>query len=84
MRLTGRTSNRDAIGVRVRVVTASGKEQWNHVTSSVGYASSSERAVQFGLGQESRLKLVEIRWPGGLVQRLDKVEVDRYLDVREP
>ena len=83
LRLTGTRSNRDAIGARVHVVTASG-EQWNHVTTSVGYASSSEKAVHFGLGKDGRIKRIEIRWPSGAVQRLEDVAVDRYLQVREP
>ena len=82
LRLSGTRSNRDAIGARVRIVTKSG-EQWNHVTTSVGYASSSEKAVHFGLGKDTAVDLVEIRWPSGIVQRLENVKADRYLSVRE-
>ena len=46
----GRSSNRDAIGAVVHVRTAPG-EQWNHVTTSVGYASSSDVRVHFGIGR---------------------------------
>jgi enediyne biosynthesis protein E4 len=83
LRLTGTQSNRDAIGARVHIVTASG-EQWNHVTTAVGYASSSEKAVHFGLGKETSVKSIEIAWPSGVVQRLANVAADRYLDVSEP
>jgi hypothetical protein len=83
MRLTGRKSNRDAIGARVHIVTASA-EQWNHVTTAVGYAGSSEQAVHFGLGRESRVTRIEITWPSGAVQRLENAAVDRYLAVMEP
>jgi hypothetical protein len=83
LRLTGVRSNRDAIGARVHIVSASG-EQWNHVTTAVGYASSSEKAVHFGLGKDDRVKLIEIAWPSGIVQRMENVAADRYLDVREP
>jgi hypothetical protein len=82
LRLTGVRSNRDAIGARVHIVTASG-EQWNHVTTAVGYASSSEKAVHFGLGKENRVKLVEIAWPSGAVQRLENAAADRYMNVTE-
>jgi enediyne biosynthesis protein E4 len=83
LRLTGTRSNRDALGARVHIVTASG-EQWNHVTTSVGYASSSEKAVHFGLGKDDRADLVEITWPSGAVQRVENVRADRYVTIREP
>jgi hypothetical protein len=84
LRLTGRRSNRDAIGARVRVVTASGRELWNHVTTTVGYAGSSDPRIHFGFGPESRVKHIEIRWPSGAVQKLENLAADRYLRVQEP
>ena len=83
LRLTGVRSNRDAIGARIHLVTASG-EQWNHVTTAVGYAGSSEQAVHFGLGQDGRVKLVDITWPSGAVQHIPDPPADAYLSVREP
>ena len=82
LRLTGTRSNRDGIGARVHIVTASG-EQWNHVTTAVGYASSSEKAVHFGLGKDTLVKVIEISWPSGKLQRLENVRGDRYVAVRE-
>jgi hypothetical protein len=84
LRLRGSKSNRDAIGARVSITTPSGRTQYNHVTTSVGYASSSDKAVHFGLGSESRVKAIEIAWPSGTVQKLQDVSADRYLDVEEP
>jgi len=83
LRLEGRRSNRDAIGARLRVTTEAG-QQWNHVTTSVGYASSSHRAVHFGLGAGARVKQIEIRWPSGAVQRIENAADGRYLPVSEP
>ncbi|MBX5494739.1 MAG: CRTAC1 family protein, partial [Bryobacteraceae bacterium] len=82
-RLRGTRSNRDGIGAKVKVSTASGT-QWNMCTTSVGYASSSDRTVHFGLGKDDVVKEVEIRWPSGVVQRLTNVSVDRYVNVTEP
>ncbi len=84
LRLTGRRGNRDAIGARVRLRGASGLQQWNHVTTSTGFACSSDRTVFFGLGKDASAKEIEIRWPGGTVQLLRDVAVDRYLAVTEP
>jgi hypothetical protein len=81
--LEGTKSNRDGIGAVIKVVTKAGG-QWNHMTTSVGYASSSHGPVHFGLGEESIAELIEIRWPSGMVQRLPNVAGDRVLTVKEP
>ena len=83
LRLVGTRSNRDGIGALVRITTASG-HQWNRVTTSVGYASSSDRIVHFGLGRDNMIQAVEIAWPSGKRQELRNVMADRYLEVREP
>ena len=80
--LEGTKSNRDGIGARIKVVTSAGA-QYNHMTTSVGYASSSHGPVHFGLGADSTAKVVEIRWPSGIVQTLNEVEGNRVLHVKE-
>ena len=78
LKLIGITSNRSAIGARVRV-----GEQWNQVASSVGYASSSSLEVHFGLGLAAKVDRVEILWPSGLHQIVEAPPVDRYLTITE-
>lgn len=84
LKLYGTRSNRDGIGAKIKLVSAGGKTQFNHVTSSVGYASSSSRIVHFGLGKEGLIKEVEIRWPSGIVQTLRDVKSGKLLEVKEP
>ena len=79
LKLIGTKSNRDGIGARVRI----GK-QYNHMTSSVGYASSTHFGVHFGLGRMSKVDEVEIRWPSGIVQVLHDVPPNQRLQIREP
>jgi enediyne biosynthesis protein E4 len=81
--LRGTKSNRDGIGARIKLVTKSGA-QYNHMTTSVGYASSSDGPVHFGLGVDNRADLIEIHWPSGIVQTLHDVPADRVLKVTEP
>jgi hypothetical protein len=81
--LEGTRSNRDGIGARVKVVTKSGT-QYNHMTTSVGYASSSDGPVHFGLGGDARALSIEIRWPSGVVQTLEDVAADRVIVAKEP
>jgi enediyne biosynthesis protein E4 len=83
LRLIGVRSNRDGIGAKIKLTTGSGAVQYNQMTTSVGYASSSERRVHFGLGKEMKVKSIEIRWPSGLVQLVKDVEVDRELVIKE-
>jgi hypothetical protein len=82
--LEGTKSNRDGIGARIKVVTRTGGAQYNHMTTSVGYASSSAGPVHFGLGGDNRAESVEVRWPAGGVQTLRNVAGDQLLKVKEP
>ncbi len=83
LKLVGARSNRDGIGAKIKLVSADGKMQFNHVTSSVGYASASSRIVHFGLGKERLVKEIEIRWPSGIVQTLPDVTSGQLLEVKE-
>ena len=82
--LHGTKSNRDGIGATMKVVSNSVGTQYNHMTTSVGYASSSDGPVHFGLGQDTRAELIEIRWPSGTVQKLQNVSADQVIKVVEP
>ena len=81
--LEGTRSNRDGLGARIKVVTKSAT-QYNHMTTSVGYASSSDGPLHFGLGTDSHVETIEIVWPSGVVQTLRDLEGDRVLNVKEP
>jgi hypothetical protein len=82
--LQGRRGNRDAIGAKLKLVTASGRPLYNHVSVSVGFISSSDRRVHFGLGPESAIQSLEIRWPSGAVQAIAQPKADQILKIEEP
>ena len=82
--LRGHKSNRDGIGATIKVTTGSGRMLCNHVTTSVGFMSSSDRRAHFGIGVETKIDHVEIRWPSGIVQRLEHLTIDRIVKVEEP
>jgi hypothetical protein len=84
VRLRGRAGNRDGLGAQLHLVSGSGKQQWNSVTTAVGYSSASPAVAHFGLGSEAAVKELEVRWPSGKVQRVPVAAVDRYLVVEEP
>ena len=84
LKLVGTRSNRMAIGAQVRITTDDGRSQWNEVTTSVGYASSSDSRVHFGLGASARVKELEVHWPSGIRQVLHDLQGDRIVTVEEP
>jgi enediyne biosynthesis protein E4 len=84
LKLVGKKNNRMGIGAQIHITSEDNRSQWNEVTTAVGYASSSDSRVHFGLGTNARLKRLEIRWPSGIRQVLQNVVVDRVLTVEEP
>ncbi len=84
LNLIGSTSNRDAIGSRIRLLTESGQQQTRFVSTAGSYISASDKRAHFGLGSSKKIRLIEITWPSGIVQRLESVAVDQILTVKEP
>jgi enediyne biosynthesis protein E4 len=80
----GGSSNRDGIGTKIHIVTASGAEQYGIVSAAGSYLSSSDKRVHFGLGKDAVIKLIEITWPTGKTQTLTDVKADQILTVKEP
>jgi hypothetical protein len=83
LKLTGVKSNRMGIGAKIRVTAADGSVQYNHATTSTGYACSSDPRVHFGLGKAATAKEIQIVWPSGIKQVLRDVAADQVLAVRE-
>ena len=82
LKLQGAKSNRDGIGARIKIVTKHGA-QYQHMSTSAGYASSSAGPVHFGIGTDTAVDLVEIHWPSGIVQQLKNVTADQIVAVSE-
>lgn len=74
VRLTGTTSNRDAIGARVRVDTdrVAGTRV---VQAGSGFLSQHARELTFGLGDSTVVRRLEVRWPSGVEQVFTDVPV---------
>jgi hypothetical protein len=83
LRLKGVRSNRSGLGAKVRLTLPNGAVKYNHATTSVGYASSSEPLVRFGLGPYDTAREISIQWPSGRVQVISDVRADRIVDVEE-
>jgi hypothetical protein len=81
-RLEGRRSNRDGIGARVRLTSAS-RTRTQTVRSGSSYCSHSDTRALFGLGSSTRVDAVEVRWPAGAVTKLLDLIPGRYYLVTE-
>jgi hypothetical protein len=81
LKLVGTTSNRSAIGARVRSVSTNGT-QVEEVRGGGSYASQNDLRVHFGLGAATRTDL-QVRWPNGLEERFPAVAADRIVTLTE-
>jgi hypothetical protein len=83
LRLVGRRSNRDGLGTTVRVTLDDGRVLVNHATTSVGFASSSDSRVHLGLGRAAHVKQMELLWPSGVRQSIERPELNTMLTIHE-
>ncbi len=82
LKLIGARSNRTAIGARVRCV-ANGRQQIDEVRSGGSLYSQNDLRIHFGLGKSAYADLIEIRWPGGQVERFERLAADRIMTIRQ-
>lgn len=81
VRLAGTKSNRDAIGARISLL-AGGTRQMREIYggSNVGCLPCEQH---FGLGSLIKADAIEIRWPSGLVQRVENPPINDTIRVVE-
>lgn len=82
LKLVGTKSNRNGLGAVVRV-TAGGGTQTQTLRSGSSYLSASELVLTFGLGSAAHADAVEIRWPSGRVDKLERVAAGQTITVQE-
>jgi len=80
LKLVGVADNRDGLGTRVKITTANGV-QYNEATTAVGYNSSSDKRVYFGLQNATVVDRIELAWPTGVKQVLNNVMADQILTI---
>jgi hypothetical protein len=82
LQLTGTVSNRSAIGARVTL--RGSKRIWvDEVRSGSSYNSSSDLRLHFGLGAETSVTSIEVRWPNGSSEQFEPAGIDRILTLVE-
>ncbi len=83
IRLVGKRSNAYGIGAKVRVTSDSAGTQARFLTLAHGWISSSEPILHFGLGEDTKVDLLEITWPSGAKQSFENVPADRLYTITE-
>jgi hypothetical protein len=81
-RTIGTQSNRSGIGARLTLKTRS-RKQIDEVRSGSSYISNNDMRVHFGLGTNTEIEYLEVRWPSGLVERYRRPAVDSIVTVME-
>jgi hypothetical protein len=82
LKLTGRSSNRDAIGAKV-AVRVGDRELRQQLFPARGYLSSVELPLTFGLGTAEKADRITIAWPAGGTTTLQDVPAGRLYRVDE-
>ena len=81
-KLIGTKSNRGAVGARITVTSAT-RSQIEEVKAGSSYLSTSDPRLHFGLADDPVMDKVEIRWPNGNVETLNKVLADAIYTITE-
>lgn len=82
VRLQGVESNRDAIGARV-TITGPWGTQVREVRSGESYGLVNSFIMHFGLGAETVVPSVTVRWPSGLEETFTDLHADQTITVVE-
>ncbi len=82
VKLKGSRSNRTAIGARLILQTSHGR-QIREIQSGSSYISQSDLRQHFGLGSESKVQKLVIRWPNGAMETFSNLESDRFVTIVE-
>ncbi len=81
-RLSGKKSNRDAIGARITVETESGR-QTRILRIGSGFLAQHTKELFFGLGAARSPVQATIQWPSGLSQKLHDLPINHRIWVEE-
>jgi hypothetical protein len=81
--LRGTLSNRDGIGSEIEL-EAGGKTQLRCQGGGMHSFSQNQQRIHFGLGRNTKVSRITIRWVSGVVQELRDIAVDQILQITEP
>jgi len=83
VKLIATRSHSEAGGARVEVHTPR-RILTRTVAPAMGFMAQSESTLTFGLGEDTRVRKIVIRWPSGQRQELRSEAINQTLVIREP
>jgi tetratricopeptide (TPR) repeat protein/peroxiredoxin len=81
-RLEGKKSNHDAVGARIIVETASGRQS-RMLQIGSGFLAQHTKEIFFGLGSQKSPVQATVEWPSGLVQKLHDLPINHRVWIEE-
>lgn len=82
VRLIGTRSNRDGIGANVKIVV-NGASQTDEAKGGMSYQAAHDPRLHFGLGNATRISVLNVSWPSGAVTKLTDVPADQCITIKE-
>lgn len=81
VQLKGLNQNTNAVGSRIDIVTSNGHQQTMEQQPVRGYLSSMQALVHFGLGKDSMITSLTVRWPQGGYTVLKNIKANQTLTI---
>ena len=81
-RTVGTKSNRDGIGAKI-TVSSGGRTLVDEVRSGSSYISNHDMRVHFGLGANTKVDSMRVRWPSGLIEDFESPRIDTIHILKE-
>ena len=78
----GVKSNRDGIGARVKIVSGD-LTQIAEVYSGGSYLSQNDLRLHFGLEKRTKVDLIEVHWPSGMIDKIADAGANRIITIKE-
>ncbi len=83
VRLIGTAAARDCVAAIVRLKLRSGREIVSQVKSGSSYASTSDKRVFFGFGEQESIETLTIQWPSGVKTEVMSPQIDSVQTIVE-
>jgi len=82
VRLKAKKTQHHALGAEV-IVKTKNAEQRDYVKITAGFQTQVPLDLHFGLGKESKIEELRVKWPSGAQERFTEVAIDRLLTIVE-
>ena len=78
LRLSGTSSNKDAVGARVVLDLGDNRLRSKTVRAGDGFLAQSSKWLHFGLGNKATISSATVYWPGGKVEKISGLKMHQY------